>query len=606
MSLLKAIAQRADKMRGGRPKPKREDVRAIDVPCFDYSGCDLTPLFKTPNGAWRLKPIQSEGLLALRHANGAVWVSGVGAGKTLKALLAADCLSLPSEAFPPVREVALDPDTGKWVTIGYRAVPECEPVTRVLYMTKTGVVDQTRRTVAAMQQHWNISPKIIVRSYHDLSQPRDEDILPEWIGPEPHRTLIVLDECHKLKRKESARTDRMVRAIESMPGLRFVVASGTMISKKLADASTIMYWALRDQSPLPKNSKALHCWGDWIDHRAECNDYSWATVKKLVAKFNPTQTGGGRQGQARDAFAARLMSAPGVVVSTDSAVSIPHTITLKSLDVPDEVTEAIAELRESGRRPDGEVFEDALAVSRTAKQMAAGFWYKWRWGPDGPDYPWLDARAEWHRQLRAELDAGRCEGYDSPMLVTNALRRRMEQGDDGGYLGLALREWDVERERRPQPPPTDTVWLSDYLVADAAKWLDEQAEPALLWYSSRAMAQGLADAGVHVILAGEPVPLEGFDKLALSIKSHGTGLDGLQRWSRQLIVQPPSSGEMWEQLLGRLHRPGQESEIVRTFVYAHVKELRDPWRAALENARMLQRTTLNKQKLCLANIVREG
>ena len=87
------------------------------------------------------------------------------------------------------------------------------------------------------------------------------------------------------------------------------------------------------------------------------------------------------------------------------------------------------------------------------------------------------------------------------------------------------------------------------------------------------------------------------------MKAHGTGRDGLQRvFSRQLVVCSPSSGDTWEQLLGRLHRVGQHADEVETWVYRHTPELVEAFEQATEQALYTKATIGTPQKILQATI----
>lgn len=566
----------------GTPPPP-ETQRVVRLPRASYDAPDLTHMFKAPHGTMSLRPIQSAALWAIRDAQGLVAPIGVGHGKTLIGLLAGTALSLPQ---------------GEWPM----PVPPAQPVDRVLYMTSAGCVNQTRRAVIEMAQHWALPPQVVVRSYSGLSQPTASAAFAEWVGYPASRTLVVLDEAHKLKRPEAARTKRFLRAWKNLKGVRYLVTSGTLISRSLKDGATLAAVALRDRSPLPRSTSHLQAWCDWIDDTGIPNAASWGTLAPLLANFAPP--GADRlpaQQRARKAFAARLRSSPGVVASAKGALDLSLQIaTLKSPGLPPEVEKAIAAVKDTGARPDGEVFEDDMSERRVMRQLACGFWYRWDWGEEGPDHDWMDARKEWHRQLRAELSHNSREHYDSPLLVTNELDRRMKAGDGCGELGRSLVEWRKERERRKDPPPTVPVWVSNFLVADGAKWLKAK-RGRLLWYESRAICERLEALGCRVIRAGEDPPLDTDESLALSIRGHGTGLC-LHNWSNNRILECPTSAETWEQLLGRTHRPGQKAEEVTAGVYTHCEVMKAAWKAARRNAQMLEHTTGNMQKLVYADI----
>ena len=101
-------------------------------------------------------------------------------------------------------------------------------------------------------------------------------------------------------------------------------------------------------------------------------------------------------------------------------------------------------------------------------------------------------------------------------------------------------------------------------------------------------------SGAGVRIAAE----RGDRSIVASIRSHGTGRDGLQRlFCDQLVVQPPSSSSAWEQLLGRLHRIGQEAEIVRASFYRHTVEMAAAVDQAMSRALYVESTIGASQKI---------
>jgi hypothetical protein len=80
---------------------------------------------------------------------------------------------------------------------------------------------------------------------------------------------------------------------------------------------------------------------------------------------------------------------------------------------------------------------------------------------------------------------------------------------------------------------------------------------------------------------------------------HGTGKN-LQAFANQLVLQPPASGQTWEQLLGRMHRPGQNADEVRCDVLQHTWFAKANLVGALRDARYIEDSQNMRQKLNLA------
>jgi hypothetical protein len=87
-----------------------------------------------------------------------------------------------------------------------------------------------------------------------------------------------------------------------------------------------------------------------------------------------------------------------------------------------------------------------------------------------------------------------------------------------------------------------------------------------------------------------------------SIKANGTGRN-LQVWERCLVVCPPSDGVAWEQLLGRLHRPGQKADEVFFDVFVNTDAHQRSWNEAMSLAAYEYEISGQEQKLIYANKV---
>ena len=88
-------------------------------------------------------------------------------------------------------------------------------------------------------------------------------------------------------------------------------------------------------------------------------------------------------------------------------------------------------------------------------------------------------------------------------------------------------------------------------------------------------------------------------RAALSLNVFNKGKN-LQAWNNQLFMEIPSDAKMWEQALGRTHRAGQTSPVVKATIMQHTWPLRRAWRSALGRAHYIQGTTGQLQRLVFA------
>ena len=93
--------------------------------------------------------------------------------------------------------------------------------------------------------------------------------------------------------------------------------------------------------------------------------------------------------------------------------------------------------------------------------------------------------------------------------------------------------------------------------------------------------------------------------IALSIRAHGVGKN-LQAWKEQVVLSPPSSGGAWEQLLGRTHRAGQQADEVKVTVVQTYYPQSNALLQAQTDARHIEETTGNVQKLNFCNWSKGG
>lgn len=498
-----------------RPRPVEGDdtERILALDRYDVDDVpDLTEELRTPGGQYRLKPVQNLALWQLREAQGLVAQLAVGSGKTWIGLLA----------------------------------PTVLDARKALYLTPANTVVPVMDAYIDLQPHWRLvrPERLHVLSYAMLSRASEADLLER-----EDYDLLILDEAHYLRNPKAARTKRVMRAIAARPQTRVLAMSGTLTTKGVMDFAHHARWALRERSPLPLRSRELMAWSNVLDARGEPSNVDWSVFRRYARDVDT-------RSQAREVFQSRFSVTKGVAVTRESSAQCALYLRHQPVDVPHAVTAAVDEAQQAWCRPDGEEFESALDLWRYQKQLTQGFWYRWVWPNGVPDVPWVEARRNMARQVRRVLEMD-LPGLDSPFLVKSAL----EAGDlHDRDLASAWAVWKTERHK--PPPPTEVVWISDYLVRYAIDWLKRRENVCgLVWYDDKGMADALEAAGVTTYRAGQIPPLDGAGPMALSIRAHGTGLN-LQRHHRNLLLAFPASGKTLEQLVGRTHRYGQDADDV--------------------------------------------
>jgi hypothetical protein len=532
-----------------------------------------------------LRPIQAWALFELEICSGLFAPIGVGHGKTLLDLLA-----------PLV-------------------VPECR---RAVLLLPVSVADQLRYEYELIREHWQVpslvvhggdyvaevpgAPELHVVPYSRLSLLESSELL-DQLDPD----LVIADECDLLSNPESSRTRRMRRLMDSpiksgpLAGRRrrFVGMTGSPTESSMMDYQHLANWALAGGSPVPRDPDVAKDWARCLDPGKEGGkDAPAGPLLRLC-----------REGEhVRDAFRKRLLETPGWVSAAESSCDTELTMEERAAPaLPKVIQEALEKLRAEKVRPDGEELieeGDAFEVTACACELAAGFYYTWEFRRgESPELvrEWLGARKAWRRELRGKLEEN-IPLLDSPQLCAYAAARAWSGHNPDGKPEWRAQTWSrwaaIKDLVKPETVP---VRLSDFLVQDAAAWAREDV--GIVWYESRALGEWIAEVSGLTLHTGGPkagkriLREDGKQSIIASINSHGRGRDGLQYlFRRQLVTQPPSGGRRWQQLLGRLHRPGQ-GDPVHCWFYAHTDELQKRMEIARSRASYTRDTMGHSQKL---------
>ena len=384
-------------------------------------------------------------------------------------------------------------------------------------------------------------------------------------------------------------------------GTRFAVGSGTITTRSIKDYSHLCDLSLGDGSPLPLHYPEVLSWAKALD----VSDFP-APIGELRQLCKPGE-------HVREGFKRRLMTTKGVVASlrqVDCAASIVVSERVPPT-IPSEVRDAMRAVDESWDRPDGEKFVDAITKAACMRQLASGFWYRFIYPRNEPKElraEWFRKRQEWRSELREKLKRAKPH-LDSPLLCTKAaIRFHAGKEPTPGSPVWAAECWPAWRDiREAVQPETEAVWISDWLARDAAEW--GKKNPGIIWYSWNAFGEkiaelsGLPHYGGGTKASAEILKEVGDRAIVASLEAQGVGKN-LQVFSRMLFANVPPSGNIWEQAIGRCHRPGQEADAIDVQVYQHTAGLEDAFARAKEDAEYAANTiTWNPPKLCLAQIL---
>lgn len=453
------------------------------------------------------------------------------------------------------------------------------------------------REIPEYGEHFMMPDNLKVISYTQLSIASQNEPIELLFRLMPD--LLIFNEAQALRSIKSGRTRRVAHYMSEHPETHVIVLSGSISKTSLRDYWHLLLWTLKeDMAPLPVHWPELQDWADALDEDPDLDDgarvpfgvlWEWMNKdERMAAVFGELEP-------VRHAYRRRLHETPGVIVSDEDDVGVPLVIDERPVEVPREVLEAIALLEQDWETPNGDLLVMATDVARHTRELLCGFWY--RWDPAAPP-EWLDARRDWNRYVRDQLKHNRRSLY-TPLQVWNECAR----GDD-----RSEGSFDAWRGIRGMFSPNSVaVWISDYLVQNVLKWAAREKTQGLVWVDHNAFGAALEEAGLPYFGAGPDAARKVVRHpgvLALSLAAHGEGRDGLQqRHSRMLVSSVFSSGLRWEQMLGRLHRPGQRDDAVSCTAYFQNEGIREMFARAQNEARAREDTTHGRQKLNYADVL---
>jgi hypothetical protein len=497
-------------------------------------------------GKMTLWPVQAAALHDIVLNRGSFLPIGVGQGKALISLLAAVVLEVQ-------RPLLLVPAQLREQTLSY--------------------------VIPRMREHWKLPPGLRVVGYSELSLAKNAKLLEE-MQPD----LVILDECHRVKNLKAGRTRRLLRWFRQHPETLCVAMSGTISNRSIRDFAHIIKWCLHEGSPLPDKWTELMDWADALDEKVP--DQQRVAPGALNRFCQPDEN-------PRQGFRRRLTETPGVVATTESQLGTSIRIDSYPLHAPRSIVALADGMRTTWMTPNGAAISEAVELWRHMRELALGFWY--RWDPPAPR-DWLEARSDWKKWVRETL-AHNQRGLDTELQVWMECQSKELPSE---HPWLRWRELKGIFAPKAQPE-----WVSSFAVDACRRWLRERTpeDPGICWIEHVAFGKRLEEvSGLPFFGAGDSKILDcTAPAIIASQLAHAEGKN-LQRYSRNLVTSPMASGKSWEQLLGRTHREGQTADEVVCEVFVHVPELLDSFGQALDDARYLEDTFGNRQKLNFADV----
>lgn len=531
--------------------------RVEDLPRREWESYDMATLldschkeFRAPGGEMSLWPQQAAALYDAWLNQGLLGQIGVGGGKSLISFL----------------------------------VPHVLQVQRPMLLVPASLRDKAlNEDLPMLSKHWYLPSGLMIYGYEELSLEKNSEML-HRLQPD----ALILDECHRVKDKKSARTRRIIRYLRDHPATKVVALSGTISNRSIMDYHHLAVWALKDRAPLPIPHNEAMLWALLLDEgvRDDMRPDLGAFARFCSAGEHP-----------REGYRRRVAQTSGVVVTQNQNVSASLNIRTFSIPVPSVMDKHIEKLRDEWELPNEDICKTGIERWQHMRELALGFYYQW---DPAPPIAWMRARREYNSAVRKFLTYSR--KYDTELQARNHWLRMHQDGS----LETSHPIYEWARIKDTFEPNSVPVWVDDFAVDWCATWLTKRGEPRILWTEHVCFAERVAAKSKCMYFGGgEDMGVRSTKdrSIILSITAHSEGKNLQDRYAYNLISSPPPSGKTMEQLLGRTHRAGQKKDEVTCDVMINTPEIWEGFEKARADARYQEQSLGQAQKLNRATFV---
>jgi hypothetical protein len=456
-------------------------------------------------------------------------------------------------------------------------LPRLMHARRPVLIVPASLKDKTRADFASYVGAWKTpNPPARILTLQELAPERGAKIL------STHKPdLIMIDEADELSNRASSAARRIDRYVVDSD-VAVVAMTGTPSRKSIMGYVHLLAWALRERAPVPMREGEALLWAAALDE----------TGRRFGPRPHPGPLGHDLK-SARAWFKQRLAQTPGVVIVDGDSCAMPLTIRVRLAQEDSVLDTQFERFMREQENPDGQPVSDPLSRWRIDGQLGCGYFTKYV--APGPPEAWREARRNVARFVRQTIE--RSSYLDTEAQV---LRRFPEHP-----TVVVWREISPTYE-----PVTEAVWLSTSVIQSARAWLEESAEPGIVWCGGVEFAKNLAIAARLKYFGREGKDQNGLGlhrapperSMVVSWHANKKGFN-LQAWARQLIVHPPQSAKWFEQIFGRSHRSGQTRPVV-VDVLATSGGTLDSFEAAIAEAKFAGDTVGLTQKVLRADIQR--
>jgi hypothetical protein len=548
--------------------------------------------------AAKLKWIQALALWEIFQGRGAYLGIPVGEGKTLISWLAAyilDCdrtiLILPEGLFSKTeREFHKLAQT--WV-----APPGPIAKVGIKALQREENVDLLERLFGGL------GPNFVVIDECDLCRNQDGSVAKRLdryrdLDPEVPDWPVDVGQGEQLEQLSEEQRDAIIAWCEAR-GIPYLCMTGTGTRFSILDFSHFLLWARDHAAPVPRDPDECAWWAKALDEKSKGQRGGYERrpragalldLIELPAELEAelTAAGAGELGFARAKFMHRLRSTPGVIITDEDSCDQPLHFNLICAPEDPIINGHFETFRKSWELPNGQEIIDSLSAWAAEWWLGCGGFSYWL---EQPPEVWRDTRRAYAKKIRAVIEktAWSADPLDTAKAVAKAFPN-----------DPIVELW---RELKPTFKPKPAwQWESASVVNFAAQWATENV--GTVWVQSIPVGEAIAQAAGIKFYGAQGLSADGSDieyapagrSLVAGILSNSRGRNLQDRFNRGLAVQCPQSGDMCQQLFGRLHRFGQ-TRPVQWDILITSGGSRYAWDMATREAKFVHQTQSQKQKI---------
>lgn len=581
--------------------PRRDPSLAAMRSRGEELSAELTQQLRRPDAAnaeAKLKWIQALALWEIFQGRGAYLGIPVGGGKTLISWLVA---------------YILDAD-------------------RAILILPEGLFSKTDREFQKLARDWVAPPAPIVKvGIKALQREENVDLLERLfggLGP----NLVIIDECDLIRNQDGSVAKRLDRYHDLDPeppdwpvnvgqgeelealddeqreaiiawcearGVPFVCMTGTGTRFSILDFSHFLIWSRGHAAPVPLDSDECAWWAKALDEKSKGQRGGYERRPRAGALLDLitlppeieaelTAAGAGELGFARATFMHRLRSTPGVIITDEEDCDQPLHFDLVCAPEDPVINGHFDTFRKTWELPNGQEIIDSLSAWAAEWWLGCGGFSYWL---EPPPEDWRDARRAYAKRIRAVIE--KTAWSSDPLDTAKAVAKAFPNDP-------IVELWrEVKPTFKPKPA---WQWESASVVNYSAQWAQEQV--GTVWVQSIPVGEAIAQAAGIKFYGAQGLSADGSDieyapgdrSLVAGILSNSRGRNLQDRFNRGLAVQCPQSGDMCQQLFGRLHRFGQLRPVHWDILITSGGS-RYAWDMAEREAKFVLQTQSQKQKI---------